>query len=160
MARRSPRWRCPIAQSSSGAIPRCTGWAWPAEPPAGGSARNAGLTFFELHTGAIEIHRDDRVLADGENDVHHLTLVEALAQALPRGVADVLVAVKFVGGPQERRVVRTPSCGVGSARDPRQLVAAQSDLQAARRVLRPFVVGSTQVAGAQDEQLAIARRDA
>ena len=85
------------------------------------SPGDAGLVLLELDAGAVEIHRHDRVLPDREDDVHHLAVVEALPQTRPGGVADVLVAMEFVGGTEERGVGRCPAVGIRPARDAREL---------------------------------------
>src|SRR3981189_2206075 len=67
------------------------------------------LTLIELNTKAVQQHRDLGVLADREDDIHALLLVEVLRQFRPDRFGDEVLAMQVVGGTQQCRVRRAPA---------------------------------------------------
>src|SRR5690242_3686430 len=73
------------------------------------------LAFVELDAKTVEQHRDLRVLADREHDVHALLVVEMLRQLRPDRFGDELFAMQVVSGAQQCCVGRAPARRVGAA---------------------------------------------
>ncbi len=89
------------------------------------------LAFVELHAEAVQHHRDLRVLAAGEDDIHALLLGEVGFERRPGFVADALARVEVVAGADERGIGGGPAGRVGAGFDVVDLglshAAAQTD---------------------------------
>src|SRR5262245_1227701 len=60
--------------------------------------RKSRETRVELYPEAVERHRDHVVLADGEDQIHHLLRVVGLCERVPGGIRNHGVLAKFVNG--------------------------------------------------------------
>ena len=125
-------------------------------------ALRSGSTVWPSSTwmpNVVEDHRDLRVLADGEDEVHALAFGVVLRQVGPDGVGDEVVAVEIVAGGQQRLLGGGPAIGAGAVLDALDLVGVEAGLQADAMMLRPLIAGLAEPADAQDGDLAIARRE-
>ena len=111
----------------------------------------------ELDAEAIQRHRDDVVRADGEDGVHQLLHRVALGEGVPGGVADEGVVVQLIGGAQQAGLERVPALVVGTRCDTADFLVAEADRAPVSGVLGELVLRPAVPAGAQDQQLALAR---
>src|SRR6185436_16109421 len=97
------------------------------------------ISALDLHAERVQRHRYQRVLPDGEHEIDHLPRVIVLAEALPRGVADELVAVQIVDCAQQRRLRLGPARRIGVALQALDLCIAEPGFLADARVLMELV---------------------
>ena len=120
---------------------------------------SAGRLASGSHAERVQRERHEVVLADEHAHLDELLLVEPAGQRRPGGVADAVVGVELVGGPEQRGVVVRPAGGVGAGGDAVDLLLGeagpQADERRAGRTRRP----SWQFhAGPQDQELALPGR--
>ena len=118
--------------------------------------RNARDVVVALGPERVQGHRHQVVLAHGEHQVHSLAFLEMLRKLPPHRFGNELLAVQIVGGPQQRRIGRTPARRVGAKLDPRDLIIGEAGAFADRHMLGPFIAGAAQEAGAEDNDLTLA----
>src|SRR5205823_7386899 len=121
-----------------------------------GKALEAGL---KLPTEVVQCERDEVVVAHEHGQLDELPLVVPRGQCGPRVVRDARVGVQLVGRAEEHAFELLPAVGVGPRLHAADLVVGDVGGPGDEDVLAPFVVRTAQPRGAQDGELALARRD-
>ena len=113
-----------------------------------------------LHAPRVVEHGDQRGLVDRHHRVEQLVQIVAAGQRVPRRVAHRRVDVQLVGEAHQRRLERVPSGRVRTLRDAVHLAGHDARRAGRRHVVRPQVARLREPRRAQDQQPAVARRQA
>src|ERR1700735_2170084 len=116
------------------------------------------LAIVKLNAKAVQQHRDLGVLADGEHQIHALAFLIMPGELGPDRFGDELLAKQIVGRPKQDRIGVAPARRVGADLDPVDLLLGQAGTATDRHMLGPLVAGTAKETGAQDDDLALARR--
>jgi NAD(P)-dependent dehydrogenase (short-subunit alcohol dehydrogenase family) len=108
------------------------------------------------HLRGVEQPGEHRVVAHQHRELHQRGVVVGLAERVPGGLADGVLAEQFPGGVQQCAVMARPVAGRGVG-DAGYLLIAQSRPAREPLVLPPLVLAAAQPRGPQDDQFPVAR---